>query len=184
MGLMVFAGQRRENQAGRVCHSWEGRVVHERVAEMRLRNYEEVKEFINGNKVFSIFVAVLLILCIIGECWILSRIISGSGTGNENGHLNTGVTMERLETGIESARDRVERAGNDVENIETSVNGAAAAIRESEAAAGKVTDGIADCEKRVDSIKQGFGRIENLIADIEAANRARTQGGPSPGVAK
>lgn len=182
MGLMVFAGHRRKNQAWRLCDSREGCVVHERVAEMRLRNYDEIKEFINDNKIFSIFVVGLFILCVIGECWILSRIISG--TGNENGHLDTGVTMERLETGIESARDRVERIGSDVENIETSVNGAAAAIRESEAAAGKITDGIADCEKRVDSLKQGFGRIENLVADIETANRARTQGSPAQGVAK
>ena len=151
---------------------------------MRFKNYEEIKDFVNDNKVFSIFVVVLLILCIIGECWILSRIISGSGSGNENGHLNTGVTMERIEAGIEGARDRVERAGNEVENIETSVNGAAAAIREGEAAAGKITDGISECEKRVDSLKQGFGRIENLISDIETANRARTQGGPAQGLAK
>lgn len=151
---------------------------------MRFRSYEEIKDFINDNKVFSICVVVLFILCIICECWVLSRIISGTGTGNENGHLDTGVTMERIEAGIESARDRIERAGSDVENIETSVNGAAAAIREGETAAGEITDGIKECEKRVDSIKQGFGRIENLIADIETANRARTQDSPAQGVAK
>ena len=184
MGLMVFTGHRRENQAGRVYHSREGRVVHERVAEMRLRSYEEIKEFINDNKVFSVFVVGLFILCVICECWILSRIIGGSGTGNENGHLNTSNTMERLETGIEGARDRVELVGSDVENIETSVNGAAAAIREGKAAAGEITDGIAECEKRVDSLKQGFGRIENIIRDVETANRARTQGGQAAGVAK
>lgn len=149
---------------------------------MRLRSYEEIKDFVNDNKVFSICVVVLFILCIICECWVLSRIIRGSG--NENGHLDTGVTMERIETGIESARDRIERAGSDVEDIETSVNGATAAIREGEAAAGEITDGIADCEKRVDSLKQGFGRIENLIRDVETANRVRTQGGPSQGLAK
>lgn len=151
---------------------------------MRLRNYEEFKEFINDNKVFSIFVVTLFILCIVCECWLLSRIISGTGTGNENGHLNTSNTVERIETGIESARDRVERIGSDVENIETSVNGAAAAIREGEAAAGEITDGIDDCEKRIDSLKQGFGRIENIITDIETANRARTQGSPAQGVAE
>ena len=151
---------------------------------MRLRNYEEIKEFINDNKVFSVFVIVLFIMCIIGECWILSRIIGGSGTGNENGHLDTGVTVERIETGIESARDRVERAGSNVEDIETSVNGAAAAVRDGKIAAGKIAAGVDECEKRIDDIKQGFGRIENIIRDVETANRARTQGSPAAGVAK
>lgn len=151
---------------------------------MRLRSYEEVKEFINDNKVFSIFVVILFVLCIICECWLLSRIISGSGTGNENGHLDTGVTMERIETGIDGARERSERITESVSNAETSVNGAAEAVRDGTIAAGKIAAGVDECEKRIDDIKQGFGRIENIIRDIETANRARTQGSPAAGVAK
>lgn len=151
---------------------------------MRLRSYDEIKEFINDNKIFSIFVVGLFILCVIGECWILSRIISGTCSGNENGHLDTGVTMERIEAGIEGARDRVERAGSDVENIETSVNGAAEAVRDGTIAAGKIAAGVDECEKRIDDIKQGFGRIENIIRDVETANRARTQGSKASSVAK
>lgn len=184
MGLMVFAGQRRENQAGRVCHSREGRVVHERVAEMRFRNYEEIKDFVNDNKVFSIFVVVLLILCIIGECWILSRIISGSGTGNENGHLNTGVTMERIETGIESAGKRVDSITNSISETEKAVGGAAAAVSGGRENAETIANGIDECEKRLDDIKQGIGRIKNLMSDIENANRTGAARSPAASVAK
>lgn len=139
----------------------------------------EIKEFCRDNKAFCTFIGILFVLCLVCECWLLYGAFRG-----DVGHLNTGGTVERIETGIDGARDRIERAGSDVEDIETSVNGAAAAIREGEAAAGEITDGIAECEKRVDSIKQGFGRIENLVADIETANRARTQGSPAQGVAK
>lgn len=180
MGLMVFTGHRRENQAGRVYHSREGRVVHEGVAKVRLRNVHEIKEFCEDNKVFCTFIGILFVLCLVCECWLLY----GAFTGGTGGHINTGGTVERLETGIDGARERSERITESVSNAETSVNGAAEAVRDGTIAAGKIAAGVDECEKRIDDIKQGFGRIENIIRDVETANRARTQDSPAAGVAK
>lgn len=90
---------------------------------------------------------------------------------NEPVYEDTNATVGRIEERIGSIEKRIDSLQNRVDKAEKTVSGTIVTIRDSRENAVTVADGIGRAEERLDSIIQRQGRIENIIADIEAANK-------------
>lgn len=90
---------------------------------------------------------------------------------NTDTYDNTNDTVERLEKRIDDAGKRIESISAGVSKTEETIGRTADAVGKSRESAEAITDGIAGCEARLDRITQRQGRIKNIIADIERANR-------------
>lgn len=90
---------------------------------------------------------------------------------NEPIYNNTDNTMADVNKRIESIEQRIDRIQERNSAIEKTVNGISATVNAGRENAVTVADGIGRAEERLDSIIQRQGRIENIIADIENANR-------------
>ena len=86
-------------------------------------------------------------------------------------YQNTDNTMADINSRIESIEQRIDKLQERNSAIEKAVSGTVITIRDSRENAVTVADGISEAERRLDSIIQRQGRITNILADIEAANR-------------
>ena len=140
--------------------------------------YVEFIELLRENKGTCITFVVATVLC--AACaWL----VYDSGRNAEL-YDGTNGTLERVESGIESAGDRVDSSKQRVEEAEKTVSSATERIERSEGTASEIAGGIEACERRLDDCVQRAGRIENILQDIEAEHRQRTQGAQAAGVAK
>ena len=140
--------------------------------------YVEFLEFVRENKGACIGFIVIVILCAICS-WVIYD-------ADRNAELYDGTNgiLERIESGIESAGDRVDSGKQRVEEAEKTVSSATERIERSEGAAAEIAGGIETCERRLDDCVQRTGRIKNILQDIEAEHRQRTQGASAAGLAK
>ena len=106
-----------------------------------------------------------MVLCIAG-IWLVHDYYR-----NEPVYEDTNSAMADVEKRIESIEQRIDRLQDRVAKAEKTVSGTIVTIRESRENAVTVADGIDRAEERLDAIIQRQGRIENILADIEAANR-------------
>ncbi len=90
---------------------------------------------------------------------------------NKPVYNDTDSTVADLNSRIESIEQRIDRIQERNSAIEKAVSETVITIRDSRENAVTVADGIGEAERRLDAIIQRQGRIENIIADIEAANR-------------
>lgn len=90
---------------------------------------------------------------------------------NKPTYNNTDSTVADIDSRIKSIEQRIDRIQDRNSAIEKAVSGTVITIRDSRENAVTVADGIGEAERRLDAIIQRQGRIENIIADIEAANR-------------
>lgn len=90
---------------------------------------------------------------------------------NQPTYNNTDNTMADINSRIEGIEQRIDRIQERNSAIEKAVSGTVITIRDSRENAATVADGISEAERRLDAIIQRQGRIENIIADIETANR-------------
>ena len=88
---------------------------------------------------------------------------------------DTDNAMADINSRIESIEQRIDRIQERNSAIEKAVSGTVITIRDSRENAVTVADGISEAERRLDAIIQRQGRIENIINDIETANRQRTK---------
>lgn len=90
---------------------------------------------------------------------------------NQPTYNNTDNTMADINSRIEGIEQRIDRIQERNSAIEKAVSGTVITIRDSRENAATVADGISEAERRLDAIIQRQGRITNILADIEAANR-------------
>ncbi len=117
---------------------------------------------------YLIGILVIIVLALFG--WLYYDIHRNDGI-----HNDTNSTVADLNKRIESIEQRIDRIQERNSAIEKAVSGTVITIRDSRENAVTVADGIGEAERRLDAIIQRQGRIENIIADIEAANRQRTK---------
>ena len=133
--------------------------------------YEENKDYVHA------FIIVLAV-CLVG-IWL----VYDHGR-NEPVYKDTDSTMADINKRIESIEQRIDRIQERNSAIEKAVSGISATVTAGRENAVTVADGLGRAEERLDGIIQRQGRIENIIADIETANRQRTQSSPQTDMAK
>ena len=135
-------------------------------------------DFYQDNKDFCISFFVVLLVCLAGIWLVHDR------ARNEPIYNNTGVVLDTIEVGITSAATGIDTAAGSVAKAETAIGSAAAGIAKSERAAGEISAGITECQELVDRCVQRAGRIQNIIADVEAINRQRAASASPADLAK
>lgn len=138
----------------------------------------EFKEFIESNKSFCIFFLFVAVFIVCGT-WLLC-----DHWRNEPVYTDTNNAMADVEERIQSIEQRIDSLQSRVDKAQETVSGTIVTIRDSRENAAAVATGIDRAEERLDSIIQRQGRIENLIADIEAANRPGAKNTPAADMAK
>lgn len=124
-------------------------------------NLQEIK-----NEAFENIVAIgIIALCLIAG-WLYY-----DSCKREAEHHDTDIILDGIDKRVEDAGKRIDSAKQSVDKAEKAVTDAVGRIERSEKSAGEIATGIGECESRLDSIIQRQGRIENIIADIEAANK-------------
>ena len=103
---------------------------------------------------------------------------------NSEMHYSTDGAVERIESGVERTADKIDSAKRAVEKAEETIGSASERIERSAGAAEKIAGGIAEVERGLDDCIQRGGRIKNILSDIEAEHRQRTQGTSKAGLAK
>ena len=123
---------------------------------------ERINEFLAENRI-TFLVGILLLVLV---CWLHK-----DTKRNEPVYEDTNATVGRIEERIGSIEQRIDSLQNRVDKAEKTVERTIITIRDGRENAATVADGIGRAEERLDSIIQRQGRIENIIADIEAANK-------------
>ena len=123
---------------------------------------ERINEFLAENRI-TFLVGILLLVLV---CWLHK-----DNRRNEPVYEDTNSAMADVEKRIESIEQRIDRLQDRVAKAEKTVSGTIVTIRESRENAVTVADGIDRAEERLDAIIQRQGRIENILTDIETANR-------------
>lgn len=111
-------------------------------------------------------VGIIVLGFVLLTAWVCHDLARNKPTYN-----NTDSTMADVESRIGSIEQRIDKLQNRIDKAEKAVSGTVITIRESRENAVTVADGISGAEARLDGIIQRQGRIENILADIEAANR-------------
>ena len=122
-------------------------------------------------------VAFALLLLLMG--FIVWCYVSGRGTDKR-----ADSTMDRIETEAKSAGSAINDARGEVENAEDSIRRAEGAVESGQRAAEEVANGISECQDLAHESRKLNTDIADLIRDIEAANRKRTQDSKESSVAK
>ena len=114
----------------------------------------------------KVIVGIIVIGFVILTAWICHDIGRNKPVYND-----TNNTMERIENRINSIEQRVNSMSDRLAETQKTVNAIGGRIESSGKLAGEIADGIGSAETRLDDAIQRSGRIQNLISDIEAANR-------------
>ena len=137
-----------------------------------------MNELYKENRDYILAFAVVTMLCLAGA-WL----VHDYGR-NEPVYNNTDSTMADIDARIGSIEQRIDSLQSRVDKAEKAVSGTLVTIRESRENAVTVADGITGAEERLDRIIQRQGRIANIIAGIEGANRKGAQDTSKAGMAK
>lgn len=123
------------------------------------------KDFYTENKsyVFAFIVVAVLCVCGIWLCHDLFR--------NEPIYHGTDESMGKLEERISSIEQRVDTIQGRLAETQKAVSGINAGIKHSTELAGEITSGLGTAATRLDSAIQRSGRIQNIINEIERANK-------------
>ena len=135
-------------------------------------------EFYQNNKDYCISFIVVCLVCVAG-IWLVH-----DARRNEQLQNDTDNALVNVNQGITNAEERIDAAAGSIAKAEAAIGSAAAGIANSEKAAGDIAAGITECQDIVDRCVQRAGRIENIIADVEAINRQRAAGASAANLAK
>lgn len=135
-------------------------------------------DFVKENKLYCVFAVAIMLLCLAGA-WL----VYDAGR-NEHIQVDTDHTMEDINQRMDNAAERIGSAAAAITKTEEAVGAAAAGIAESERAAADIAGGIKQCQDILDGCIQRAGRIENILADIEAGDRQRAAGTSPAALAK
>lgn len=135
-------------------------------------------EFYEQNRDFIIAFIVVTIICLTGA-WL----VYDHGR-NEPIYHDTDGTVVEIENRIQSIEQRVNAISSRLEQTQKTIDGIAERVGRSRENAEIVAGGIEQAEGRLDSAIQRSGRIQNLIEEIERANRPGTENTPKTDMAK
>lgn len=124
-------------------------------------NFQEIK-----NETYENIVAVILIVICLIAGWLYYDSHKRAAV-----YEDTNVILDGIDQRIKNAGKRIDSVTESVGKAEKAVTDAVGRIERSEESAGKIADGIGECEKRVDSLIQRQGRIANIVTEIERINR-------------
>ena len=126
---------------------------------------QEIKEFYEENKSYTIAFIVLAIVCLAGV-WLVHDY-----TRNEPDYNNTDRTVDELEKRLDNIESRVTIMQGRLDETQKTVTGISKRVERSRENAQTVATGIGTAETRLDEAIQRSGRIQNLIDEIERANQ-------------
>ena len=126
---------------------------------------QEIKEFYEENKSYTIAFIVLAIVCLAGV-WLVHDY-----TRNEPDYNNTDRTVDELEKRLDNIESRVTIMQGRLDETQKTVTGISKRVERSRENAQTVAAGIGTAETRLDEAIQRSGRIQNLIDEIERANQ-------------
>lgn len=125
-----------------------------------------------------IIAAVAVLLCL-AAIWLVH-----DNRRNNSVQADTDRAVDTVDSGMERAKERIDKAAGSVQQAETAIGKAAAGVERSERAAADITEGINSCQAILDSCIQRAGHIENILADIEANDRKRAARAAAADLAK
>ena len=123
---------------------------------------DKIKEFIAENRL-AIFIGILLLLLI---CWL-----HADQHRNDGIHHDTDSTVADIDKRIQSIEGRLDSMQTRLDENQKAVSRIAEGIGRSREKAEIVAGGIDQAEGRLDSAIKRSERIEDLIREIEKANR-------------
>ena len=124
-------------------------------------------------------IAAVAVLCCMAAIWLVHDFRRNNGI-----QADTDRAVDAVDSRVDRAKERINEAAGSVQQAEAAVGAAAAGIARSEKAAADITEGINSCQSILDSCIQRAGRIENILADIEAHDRKRAAGAAATDLAK
>ena len=125
-------------------------------------NVDKIKEFIAENRL-ALLLGLLLLLLI---CWL-----HADNHRNDGIHHDTDSTVADIDKRIQSIEGRLDSMQTRLDENQKAVSRIAEGIGRSREKAEIVAGGIDQAEGRLDSAIQRSQRIEDLIREIEKANR-------------
>ena len=125
-------------------------------------NVDKIKEFIAENRLALLLGLLLLVLI----CWL-----HADNHRNDGIHQDTDSTVADLEKRIQSIEGRLDSMQTRLDENQKAVSRIAEGIGRSREKAEIVAGGIDQAEGRLDSAIKRSERIEDLIREIEKANR-------------
>ena len=123
---------------------------------------EKIKGFLAENRLI-LFIGILLLLLI---CWL-----HADSHRNDGIHQDTDSTVADIDKRIQSIEGRLDSMQTRLDENQKAVSRIADGIGKSREKAEIVAGGIDQAEGRLDSAIQRSQRIEELIREIEKANR-------------
>ena len=90
---------------------------------------------------------------------------------NDKQHNDTDGTMDNIEKRVDTIESGIDNLSNRITKTQKTVGKAYVTVNESRESAETIAGGVSRVADKLDSAVQRSGRITNLIADIEAANR-------------
>lgn len=123
------------------------------------------KEFCQENRTYVITYFLLAILCIC--ClWLVY-----DHYRNEPVYQDTDNSVERLESKLSDIESRIDSLQRGIEQNQKAVQRISDTINAGRENAETVAGGITEAERRLDNAIQASGRIQNIIDDVERANK-------------
>ena len=123
---------------------------------------EQIKSFIAENRL-ALFIGILLLILI---CWL-----HADNKRNDGIHQDTDSTVADIDKRIQSIEGRLDSMSQRLDENQKAVSRIAEGIGRSREKAEIVAGGIDQAEGRLDSAIQRSERIEDIIREIEKANR-------------
>lgn len=127
--------------------------------------YDDLRAFVRENKDYCISFAVVIVVCVSGLWYCVGKF------RNEPIYQRTNQSVEHVEAGVNSITERIDTMQDRAAEIQKAAGAAVGAVDGSREAAYEIERAVSGTEERIDAAIQRCGRIENIIADIEAANR-------------
>ena len=136
---------------------------------------EKIKEFLAENRLI-LFIGFCLLLLI---CWL-----HHDNHRNDGIRDNTDSTVADLEKRIESVESRLGTMSERIEQNQKTIESVGRGISTSTGLTYEIIEGTGRAEERLESAIGRSERIQEIIADIENANRQGTKGPQKTTVAK
>ena len=127
---------------------------------------EKIKEFIAENRVILVIGFCLLLLI----CWL-----HHDANRNKPVYNDTDKSVERIEERMSAIESRIDTMSDRLTETQKTVERVGVGISRSTGYAIEIDEGIGRTESRLDNAVKRSERIQNLISDIETADRERTK---------